>query len=109
MTLPRRYVLDEKGEPRLEPNLLVWAQWFEHASDAGLTVVANTELGPKGQHVSTVFLGFDHNFFGEGPPILYETMVFGGRESGHQRRSRTRAEALVTHEAVLALARKALS
>ena len=26
--------------------------------------------------VSTVFLGIDHNFYGDGPPLLFETMVF---------------------------------
>lgn len=26
--------------------------------------------------ISTVFLCLDHNFFGEGPPLLFETMVF---------------------------------
>lgn len=28
--------------------------------------------------VSTVFLVLDHNHFGEGAPVLWETMVFGG-------------------------------
>lgn len=31
---------------------------------------------PDGSWVSTVFLRLDHNF-GDGPPILFETMVFG--------------------------------
>ena len=31
--------------------------------------------------VSTMFLGIDHRHFGEGPPILFETMVFD-RASG---------------------------
>lgn len=26
--------------------------------------------------MSTVFLGLDHNFCDEGPPLLFETMVF---------------------------------
>jgi hypothetical protein len=26
--------------------------------------------------ISTVFLGLDHNFIGEGPPVLFETMAF---------------------------------
>lgn len=28
--------------------------------------------------VSTVWLGCNHNFTGDGPPIIFETMVFGG-------------------------------
>lgn len=27
--------------------------------------------------VSTTFLGIDHNYTGEGPPVLFETMLFG--------------------------------
>jgi hypothetical protein len=30
--------------------------------------------------VSTVFLGIDHNFSGDGPPVLFETIVFGEPE-----------------------------
>lgn len=32
--------------------------------------------------VSTVFLGIDHNFSMVGPPVLWETMVFGCPEGG---------------------------
>ena len=31
----------------------------------------------KGIQVSTVFLGIDHNFDSNGPPLLFESMVFG--------------------------------
>lgn len=27
--------------------------------------------------VSTVWLGLDHNYMGQGPPLIFETMVFG--------------------------------
>lgn len=39
--------------------------------------VGHTQVGAM--WVSTVFLGLDHNHFGEGPPILFETMVFGDK------------------------------
>lgn len=38
--------------------------------------VAETYVTPS-IRVSTVFLGLDHRF-GEGPPLVFETMVFGG-------------------------------
>ena len=38
--------------------------------------VAKTEIDDI--LISTVFLGIDHNFIIKGPPILFETMVFGG-------------------------------
>jgi hypothetical protein len=39
--------------------------------------ICSTELAP-GLVISTVFLGLDHNFGGQGAPVLFETMVFGG-------------------------------
>ena len=56
-------------------DLMEWAHWFETANRH----VAQTEVGPM--LVSTVFLGLDHNFRDTGPPLLFETMVFGGEEA----------------------------
>lgn len=39
--------------------------------------VAFDDLG-SGLSVSTVFIGIDHNFLRGGPPLIFETMVFGG-------------------------------
>jgi hypothetical protein len=47
-------------------------------------------------HVSTVFLGLDHNFGSNNGPVLYETMVFGF-PSEEQERSTTWREAYNTH------------
>ncbi|HEX5015975.1 MAG TPA: hypothetical protein VFX15_00140 [Actinomycetes bacterium] len=33
--------------------------------------------------VSTVWIGIDHRIFGDGPPLIYETMVFGGKHNGY--------------------------
>jgi hypothetical protein len=55
-----------------------------------------------------VFLGIDHNFFGDGPPILFETMVFGGPMDQDQRRYSTWDEAEFGHAAIVALAQIAL-
>jgi hypothetical protein len=65
-----------------------WARWFEGAVGIdGLAArrkdrrrVAFTDLGFC--TVSTVFLGIDHNFFGDGPPILFESMVFANKAPG---------------------------
>lgn len=53
----------------------------------------------RGQiRVSTIFLGLNHNF-GDGPPLLYETMVFRGADGGDDcERYSTRAEAIAGHE-----------
>ncbi len=36
--------------------------------------------------ISSVFLGFDHSFCEGEPPILFETMIFGGEFDGYQTR-----------------------
>lgn len=52
-----------------------WGQWFEKADRQ----VAETML--EGDiRVSTVFLGLDHRFGDPGPPLVFETMVFGPPE-----------------------------
>lgn len=45
--------------------------------------VAETEVGDV--RISTVFLGVDHGW-GGGPPLLFETMVFGGNYDEYQDR-----------------------
>jgi hypothetical protein len=51
--------------------------------------------------VSTIFLGIDHSF-GSGPPLLFETMVFGGELDDEQERYSTEAQALAGHAAMVA-------
>jgi hypothetical protein len=50
--------------------------------------------------VSTVFLGIDHSF-GRGEPILYETMIFGGKHDQYQYRYRTRKDAKEAHDRIV--------
>ena len=47
--------------------------------------------------VSTVFLGLDHSF-GSGPPLLFETIVFGGNFDGEMNRYETWDEAVTGHD-----------
>ncbi len=51
--------------------------------------------------VSTVFLGIDHNFTFRGPPILFETLVFGGEHDGLMQRYATWDEAALGHKEVV--------
>lgn len=73
----------------------VWAEAFESQDRR----VAVTHIG-AGVKVSTVFLGIDHRF-GDGPPILFETMVFGGPLDGTEQRYATWEEAVVGHQRVV--------
>lgn len=57
--------------------------------------VAETEIGDV--RISTVFICLDHRY-GDGPPIIFETMVFGGKHDEDMDRYSTEAEALAGHE-----------
>lgn len=72
------YILDENGEPKHCPNIIEWGQWFETADRH--VALTETEL----MTISTVFLGIDHRFTGEGPPVLWETMVFDKQPHLHE-------------------------
>lgn len=68
-----RYILVNR-EPVPADDLAVWGAWFNSPSNR---IVAQDRPSPE-VLISTVFLGLDHNFSHEGPPLLFETMVFGG-------------------------------
>ncbi len=64
------YRLD--GHRVIPCEVLEWGMWFEQHYEA--RIVARDEL-PDGHTISTVFIGLDHGW-GEGPPLVFETMVF---------------------------------
>src|SRR4051812_31062401 len=52
-----------------------------------------------GHHVSTVWLGFDHNWHDNGKPLLFETMVFDNTGTDiYMNRYTTWVEAAIGHE-----------
>ena len=50
--------------------------------------------------ISTVFLGLDHNF-GGGIPVLFETMIFGGKSDNYLERYSTWDDAEEGHKFIL--------
>ena len=85
-----KYILDENGNPVETKDLDSWGRWMQAADRK----VAKTKI--NGMTVSTVFLGFDHAW-DNGPPLLWETMVFGGPLDQKQDRcggSKTDAETM---------------
>lgn len=105
-----KYILDEAGNPQPEPDLLKWGKWLE----TGNRRVKQDTL-PNGVKVSTVFLGLDHSFrFGDDrftdlPPVLWETMIFGGPHDQYQDRYTSKEAALEGHEYALKLAKGEVS
>ena len=83
---------DRQGNP------ITLDQW---ANGALANSVAKTDVGVSGTtvHVSTVWLGLDHSF-GDGPLLIFETMVFGGNLDLEMDRYTTEAEALAGHAAM---------
>lgn len=58
----------------------------------------------EGLHVSTVFLGLDHRYSHEGPPMIFETMIFGGEHDQWQERCSTWEQAEAMHKQACDLA-----
>jgi hypothetical protein len=86
-TIGQYYILEGR-QPKLVHNFFVWARWMDTADRR----VAATTIGTL--RISTVFLGLNHNFLDEGPPVLFETMIFGFDEhDGYQTRCCTWEEA----------------
>ena len=88
------YILDENDIPIEVDDGIEWARWFE--KNRNKKRVASTHVTPE-IWVSTVFLGLDHQY-GDGPPLIYETMVFNKDDGGgDMRRYSTRSEAMIGH------------
>lgn len=67
-----KYRRDGTLYPDGDAGLFMWAQDYEdHAKRQ--VAVSRTIYGEK---LSTVWLGLDHRFGGEGPPLIFETMLF---------------------------------
>ena len=82
-----------------------WAKSFGQNRQLALDVFE--PLLGKPVEVSTVFLGLDHNF-GDGPPVLFETMTFGEGPSWQDRCS-TYDEAEVMHANMCSRVREYIS
>lgn len=96
------YVLDADHKPVPVEDVREWAKWYELL---GVRLVEQTTF--EGILVSTVFLGIDHSF-GVGPPVLFETMVFGGKHADYQARCRTWDEAVEQHKRVVEMVKEDL-
>ena len=89
------WILKADHTPRQVP----WDEWLEWAKQPfdQTKRVAETQVGEA--RISTVFLSVDHSF-GEGPPVLFETMIFGGPHASHQWRYSTWDDAVAGHGSI---------
>lgn len=89
--MKHHYILNDK-EPVPVDDILEWAKWFEDADRrVALTII------DSGEEVSTVFIGLNHQW-GDGPPLLFGTLVFGGMLDGEMDRYSTWAGAEAGHK-----------
>ena len=96
-----QYILDDNGNPVLEHNIRKWGLWMQDGEKRRVA----WDVLPSGVRVSTVFLGLDHNW-GDDPPVLWETMIFGGNQEGYQELYTSLEEAVEGHKKALELASK---
>ena len=99
MIMGKYYILE--GHKVVETALLTWAKWFEGTEHH----MADENVGDI--RVSTAFLGLDHSF-GYGPPLFFETMVFGGSLDQEQDRYTTWEEAEAGHKAMVKRVKEAI-
>lgn len=65
---PANMYFNRKGEAI---DMMTWAKLH-----ADRDYVAVAQHWVRGWMVSTVWLGINHRFFGDGPPVIFETMIF---------------------------------
>jgi len=91
--MAKYYILDEDNIA-IPTDLMTWAKMFE--DEGNRRVALDTTV--KGDTISTVFLGLNHNW-GEGEPLLFETMVFvDGNDESEQERCSTWEQAEDMHK-----------
>lgn len=95
-----RFILNSAGRPVECEDLTKWGRWMQTADRK----VAFDTFGPT--RISTVFLGLDHSW-DDGPPVLWETMVFNGPLDGEQDRYTSLEDAKAGHAAMVEKVRTA--
>jgi hypothetical protein len=88
---------DRNGEP------MTTEQWMLAFADTPSRIIGRTKLSDDVE-VSTVWMGLDHNFMEDGPPLIFESMVFGGPMDDETRRYSTEEEARAGHDELVSAA-----
>jgi hypothetical protein len=94
------YILDADGNPRLEPDMEAWVAWMQLDERP----LAETQVSPE-VCVRTRFMGTDQRRTEVGAPLLWTTMIVGGKHNDFQERYASRDEALEGHKRAVALAK----
>lgn len=103
MTHNRYFTIDDYDQPVDVGDIDKLVEWFD--ADPSRRHLGDTRVGDA--RVSTVFLGINTNHPFPGPPVLWETMVFGGPLDQYQRRYSTVADARAGHATAVKWAQEA--
>lgn len=98
MAFPHLYY-DRKGKPIDQRK---WAELFESVEYRIIGSLEENDI-----HISTVWLGLDHNW-GRGAPLIFETMIFGGPYDQRQWRWHTENEAEQAHQVIVTAFREGM-
>ena len=89
------YVLDDDNRTPVRcDDIKVWGRWFGENREKKI-VKQDDVLGSR---VSTVFLGLNHEWVFNLPPLLFETMIFGGEHDLYCERCTTWDQAVIQHK-----------
>ena len=99
----RWYILDADNNV-VPSDLFIWAHWLE--DNPSKRIIDYTQITSE-VTVSTVFLGLDHRYLGKGPPLIFETMIFGGPLDDEMWRYSSYDDAQTGHKAAVRKARAA--
>jgi hypothetical protein len=89
------FYFDRDGKP------ISQREWALHFGDLAYKHVAITAIGDDIE-ISTVWIGINHRFFFDGgPPLIFETLVFGGPMDGYCWRWHNEDAARLGHEQVV--------
>jgi hypothetical protein len=99
--LPTLKIYDREGKPI---DMITYSK-LHHDRDYAVIDREVATMDPLAE-VSTVWLGVDHSWMEEGPPLIFETKVFGGHRDGDQDRYSTEEEARKGHAEMVAKLRK---
>ena len=94
-----KFILDDDDNPVPCYDLLEWGMWMEENRPYLRLSKTMIQAYPK-IYVSTVFLGLNHSYCFDVPPIkpvLWESMVFGGAMHHEQERYSSKEEAIAGH------------
>ncbi len=67
-----------------------WGRWFD-TTDRHVADLRDEDI-----RISTTFIGLDHSS-GDGPPLVFETLVFGGPLDGEEEHCSTWQQAIEMH------------